>query len=371
MPIYMDRHDLSCVTAKDVAQAHQKDLSIQEDFGCRGITYWFDEKRGAAFCLIEAPDKNAVKNMHDHAHGLVPHQILEVENNLVEAFLGRIQDPEPDTNIDESGLLILNDPAFRVIMAIEIEESKLIKYRKKYTETEAIKQSFNKIIQKKITQFNGRLVEHVKDGFLISFASVSKAVCCAIEIHSKLRTIVTQPELEIFARIGLSAGVPVTKNKTFFGETIQQANRLCKTAHGGQIFISYSLTDYLSENDLTQINEQKSAKIFNVEEEEFLKQLYMVMNTFSNNPNFTVKLLNTKMGLSKSQMYRKTISTVGLSPNDFIKEYRLRMSLKRLKDSQDNISDIAYDSGFSSPSYFSKCFQKRYELLPSDYQFIK
>ena len=79
MPIYMDRHDLSGVTAKDVAQAHQKDLSIQEDFGCRGITYWFDEERGAAFCLIEAPDKNAVKEMHDHAHGLVPHQILEVE----------------------------------------------------------------------------------------------------------------------------------------------------------------------------------------------------------------------------------------------------------------------------------------------------
>ncbi len=371
MPIYMDRHDLSGVTAKDVAQAHQKDLSIQEDFGCRGITYWFDEKRGAAFCLIEAPDKDAVKNMHDHAHGLVPHQILEVENNVVEAFLGRIQDPEPDNNIDESGLLILNDPAFRVIMAIEIEESELIKYHKKHTETEAIKQSFNKIIQKIITQFNGRRVEHVKDGFLISFSSVSKAVCCAMEIQSKLQTIVTQPEMKIFTQIGLSAGVPVTKNKTFFGETIQQANRLCKTAQGGQIFISHSLTDYLSENDLMQINEQKSVKIFNVEEEEFLKQLYMVMNTFSNDPNFTVKLLNTKIGLSKSQMYRKTISTVGLSPNDFIKEYRLRMSLKRLKDSQDNISDIAYDSGFSSPSYFSKCFQKRYELLPSDYQFIK
>jgi len=371
MPIYMDRHDLSGVTAKDVALAHQNDLNIQEQFGCRGLTYWFDEQRGTAFCLIEAPNENSVKEMHDHAHGLVPHQIIEVESNIVESFLGRIQDPEPKDNIDESGLLILNDPAFRVIMAIEIEESELIKYRKKQTETEPIKQSFYKIIQKKITQFNGRLVEHVKDGFLVSFTSVSKAVCCAIEIQSKLQTSATQPKMKIFAQIGLSAGVPVTKNKTFFGETIQQAKRLCKTAQGGQIFVSHSLTDYLAENELKLLNEQKSAKIFKVEEEEFLKQLYVVMNTFSNDPDFTVKFFNTKMGLSKSQMYRKTISTVGLSPNDFIKEYRLRMSLKRLKDSQGNISDIAYDSGFSSPSYFSKCFQKRYELLPSDYQLIK
>ncbi|WP_289053947.1 DUF4242 domain-containing protein [Carboxylicivirga marina] len=80
MPIYMDRLDLPGVTAKDVAEAHQKDLKIQDDYGCRAITYWFDEERQTAFCLIEAPDKGAVKAMHEHAHGLVPHQIIEVNN---------------------------------------------------------------------------------------------------------------------------------------------------------------------------------------------------------------------------------------------------------------------------------------------------
>ncbi len=45
MPIYMDRHDLPGVTAKDVAEAHQKDLKIQEAHGCRALTYWFDEER--------------------------------------------------------------------------------------------------------------------------------------------------------------------------------------------------------------------------------------------------------------------------------------------------------------------------------------
>ena len=94
MPIYMDRHDISeAVTARDVAQMHQNDLEIQDQFGCRGLTYWFDEKRKTAFCLIEAPDENAIREMHDHAHGQVPHRIIEVDPAVVESFLGRIGDP--------------------------------------------------------------------------------------------------------------------------------------------------------------------------------------------------------------------------------------------------------------------------------------
>ena len=61
MPIYMDRHDVSeTVTAENVAQLHKADLKIQHQFDCRGLTYWFDEKRKTAFCLIEAPNAKAI-----------------------------------------------------------------------------------------------------------------------------------------------------------------------------------------------------------------------------------------------------------------------------------------------------------------------
>ena len=80
MPIYMDRHDGSeTVTAETIAQLHQADLKVQDQFGCRGLTYWFDEKRKIAFCLIEAPDAQSIHNMHDHAHGQVPHRVIEVD----------------------------------------------------------------------------------------------------------------------------------------------------------------------------------------------------------------------------------------------------------------------------------------------------
>lgn len=61
MPIYMDRHDVSDeVTAKHVAELHQKDLKIQHKYNCRGLTYWFDEERKTAFCLIDALNKQCL-----------------------------------------------------------------------------------------------------------------------------------------------------------------------------------------------------------------------------------------------------------------------------------------------------------------------
>ena len=58
MPIYMDRHDLNdAITAEHVANIHQEDLKIEHEFGCKGLTYWFDDHRKTAFCLIKAPNK--------------------------------------------------------------------------------------------------------------------------------------------------------------------------------------------------------------------------------------------------------------------------------------------------------------------------
>ncbi|MDH3323081.1 MAG: DUF4242 domain-containing protein, partial [Flavobacteriaceae bacterium] len=109
MPIYMDRHELTeNVTAEHVAEIHQEDLKHEHKFGCKGLTYWFDDKRKSAFCLIKAPNKKAIEDMHALAHGGVPHSIIEVDAAVVESFLGRIGDPVKAQNTE---LNIINDPA--------------------------------------------------------------------------------------------------------------------------------------------------------------------------------------------------------------------------------------------------------------------
>src|SRR3954471_13087502 len=95
VPIFLDRHDLSGLTASDIAQAHRKDLEVQDQYGVRFLTYWFDESRGTGFCLIDAPDIKTAMRVHDEAHGDVAKDVIEVDLSAVQAFLGRVSDPEP------------------------------------------------------------------------------------------------------------------------------------------------------------------------------------------------------------------------------------------------------------------------------------
>jgi hypothetical protein len=80
MPLFMDVHTLEGgVSAKDVAEAHQKDVETQAKHGVDYRSYWVDEKAGKIFCLVEAPNAEAAHTVHREAHGLVADEIYEVE----------------------------------------------------------------------------------------------------------------------------------------------------------------------------------------------------------------------------------------------------------------------------------------------------
>ena len=115
MPIFLDRHNLSGLTASDIAEAHRKDLEVQDRYGVRFLTYWFDEARGTGFCLIDAPDIQTAMRVHDEAHGAVAKDVIEVDLSAVQAFLGRVSDPEPSS--DTNGTI---NSAVRAIMFTDI-----------------------------------------------------------------------------------------------------------------------------------------------------------------------------------------------------------------------------------------------------------
>ena len=128
MPLYMDRNILHGVTAKEVAEAHRQDLLLQNEHHCTCMTYWIDEKRGNVFCLIEAPSKEAVEELHARSHGLVPNMVIEVNPGIVESFLGRIADPE-EVETTEEGLKVFTDPSFRILLVTTIDDPVLLQHR--------------------------------------------------------------------------------------------------------------------------------------------------------------------------------------------------------------------------------------------------
>ena len=83
MPIFMDRHDVWETTAADVADAHRRDLEVQDRYGVKFLTYWFDESRGTIFCLVDAPTKESAECVHREAHGHLPREVVEFSLSAV------------------------------------------------------------------------------------------------------------------------------------------------------------------------------------------------------------------------------------------------------------------------------------------------
>lgn len=211
MPIYMDVHIVPGVKAKNVAEAHQKDLVHQEEYGCKCMTYWIDEGRETIFCLIEAPDKQAVQEMHNKAHGLLPNKIIEVKSTLVESFLGRMYDPE-EAEISDDGLKVFSDPSFRILLVTKTTDSNLLKYKLGVEKANELLNSHNKIIRKNLSQYGGREAEHEGSGFIISFSSAAKAVACALAIQKEMH----DSHADAFNfMIAINAGEPVEKATIF------------------------------------------------------------------------------------------------------------------------------------------------------------
>jgi AraC-like DNA-binding protein len=359
----MDFHIVPGVTAKEVAEAHILDVKIQHKFCCKAMTYWVDEDKGFVFCLIDAPDKESVSEMHQNAHGLIPNEIIQVNTDVVNAFLGRIKDPEHAQAQPETALKIFSDPAFRIILVTKTLDARLLQHLLGKGRTEELLLLYSTIIREQSKNHGGREVYLKEDGFVISFVSASQAMECALAIQKKLLGVANL----IGLRIGLHGGVPVTKNNSIFGDTIRFAQFLCSISKDNQVTTSSVVRNLYKENDWSLAVRQTDIRWLTPAEENFLEALIDALEGHWHDPEFDVPDFCRVMSISKPQLYRKSISTTGMSPNTLLREYRLLQSLNLLRNEDRNISQTTFDTGFSSPSYFTKCFQKRFGLQPLAY----
>lgn len=72
--------------------------------------------------------------------------------------------------------------------------------------------------------------------------------------------------------------------------------------------------------------------------------------------------------MSRVHLYKKLVAITGKTPIEFIRVIRLKRAAQLLRESQQNVSEIAYQVGFNNPKYFSKYFKDEYGVLPSVYQ---
>lgn len=361
MPLYMDIHITPGIKAREVAEAHRKDILMQEEHQCKCMTYWIDEERENVFCLIEARDKEAVVALHHRAHGLIPHKIIEVNQDLVASFLGRIYDPA-DAVTSDDGLKVFNDPSFRIILFTSTKDPALLRYELGVEKANELLSNCTNLIRNNLAVCEGREVEHPGTGFIASFTSASKAVSCALSIQQAT----SLPEVQATAlKISVNAGEPVSKTDKLFGDTIQFARQLCFITSDCRIAVA-SVVKELATKDHFQ-KPANNILTLAPPDEMLLELLFNKLEENWQNPDFTVSEFCQAMAMSQSQLYRKTIELTGLSPNALLKEFRLEKAKELMNKQRYSISQITFDAGFTSPSYFTKCFKKNYGLLPMAY----
>ena len=251
MPVYMDRHYVEGATRHALADAHQRDMALQDKYHVKFLTYWFDEMRCTAFCLVEAPNRETIERAHNEAHGSVPNEVIEVDPNVVESFLGRIKDPPPtDTSPAKAGEISI-DPGFRAIMFTDLKDSTLMTTL--YGDTKALHllHIHNALTRNSLKAHRGREVKHTGDGIMASFASVTDSVECAVNIQ-KAFAAYNQKNIEtpLNLRIGLSAGEPIEEHGDLFGKAVQLSARLCALAEPDRILVDQVVLDHWQGKDL-------------------------------------------------------------------------------------------------------------------------
>ena len=237
MPYFMDRHDLPGATAEDVAAAHLQDLAIQDRFGVKYLSYWFDYDQHSAFCLVDAPDAERAQEVHEASHGLTASHIVPVDRGAVEMFLGRIIDPA------QSGEA---RAAFRAIMFTDMEGSTAQTQRLGDDGAMKLLRSHDSITRAALNAHRGVEVKHTGDGIMASFESVTDVLACSISVQRGIRTHNDEAASEdgqFHVRIGIGAGEPVTERGDLFGAAVQLAARLCDSASPGRICLTESVRD--------------------------------------------------------------------------------------------------------------------------------
>jgi signal transduction histidine kinase/DNA-binding response OmpR family regulator/ABC-type xylose transport system substrate-binding protein len=101
-------------------------------------------------------------------------------------------------------------------------------------------------------------------------------------------------------------------------------------------------------------------------DKQFLKQLQAIIQKNLSDSEFGVEDMGQQIGLSRVQLYRKVKAMTGSSVVDLLRKARLAKARRLLETRSMSVSEVAYEVGFSAPSYFTKCFKEEYGMLPGD-----
>lgn len=350
MALFMDLHKASDYEVKptvdEIKHNHIADLEVQRKYDVKFLQYWINEEAGLVFCLMEAPDKESCAAVHREAHGNMPCNVIELQGGDYTTFMGDGNKANKFDIVENADGTL--DVGYRIILIADFIS---------ITGHHVLQEDLDHIIRKS----GGRIVNRPGSRKMIVFTTVAPAVECAAGIIQSVQNL---PDKTNEIRIGISAGEPVTVQDDIFAGAIQLANRLCDIAQNNQILISSLVKELTEEIRLPNFGQESASKILNREDEQFLNLLLHTVTSLISQGTLNVESLGNTLGMSRSRLYRRITYLTGCSANSFIQELRMQKALRLIRNKYGNVAQIAFEVGFSNPSYFAKGFHKRFGILP-------
>ncbi|MEQ9169104.1 MAG: alpha/beta fold hydrolase [Fulvivirga sp.] len=248
--------------------------------------------------------------------------------------------------------------------------------------------NIEELISKLVIQYRGKIVEYGQHSFVAIFEGPSKAAHCSIDMIGALKSKNVQLTIGIHIKEGAvdqahfigdktqsiitSILAPAQPNQILITQAVKfllsgaglnftQYKTILESTSGETLSL-YQITDHLESND-------KPADFLGrplFQNDSFLENVLQIIDKHLGDEMFGVDMLCREIGMSERQVQRKLKAITNKAPNQLISSVRLHRAKELLLDNQHNIAEIAFQIGFSNPSYFSKSFKREFGQSPSD-----
>ncbi|MBA6155683.1 helix-turn-helix domain-containing protein [Tenacibaculum sp. S7007] len=344
----MVQHITNDKTAINLAVTYY--LNQKSKFHRKCIEYWVDNKKNSVFYLIRAINKKAIIQLYFNFFKLYPYKISSVNNDLVNAFLNSQQKIK---SVQTESLEVKTYPVFLIVKTLN---KSLLEYKIGLEKSSKLLLDKKKDLNNYINSYNGIKIDSSEENNNIAeFTSCQKAIRCAYLIQKKL----LRKYSNINFRIALFSEPNNYKEQILSQKIPKLLNFLFFLCNQNELLISSNINHSYSNNGL------KTRKL-NIQQENFLFSLAATLDKNYHNSKFNIPDFCKSIMMSKTKLYRNCKSLTGMSINALLKEYRLKSSLNSLNKNHSSISQISINSGFSSSSYFSNCFKKKFGISPRE-----
>ena len=274
------------------------------------------------------------------------------------------------------------------IMCADIVDSQslLFKYGEEYWAQ--IIDKFHSLSEQLIQQYQGAIVEKISGGTMIIFESLSDAVHCGLDFQEQIKAY------NIPIKIAVHTGECIKMQDSISGLAVHIVKYVHQNASSQNILITQTVKNLLFESDfktefmgeISLTGVKHPVKLYSIKYDlrlslpflenigvqktsqntSFLEEVINCIKNHLKNPEFRIETLCSELVISERQLQRKLKLITNKSPTQIIRSVRLHRAKDLILLQGMSISDSAYETGFNSPSYFTKCFKIEFGKLPSE-----